>query len=97
MQFLSFSRRKSESFTDAQFAAITPDEWQRARALYAEGTIRQLWARGDTPGACILWEAENEQQARELIGSLPMAQAGMLEIIAVVPLKPYPGFSASNR
>jgi len=54
-------------------------------------------ARGDTPGACILWEAENEQHARELIGSLPMAQAGMLEILALVPLKPYPGFSSSNR
>ena len=97
MQFLSVSRRKSEAFTEAQFAAKTPAEWQRARTLYAEGAIRQLWARGDTPGACILWEAENEQHARELIGSLPMAQAGMLEILALVPLKPYPGFSSSNR
>ncbi|MGP8187771.1 MAG: muconolactone Delta-isomerase family protein [Terracidiphilus sp.] len=98
MQFLSVSRRKSEAFTEAQFAEKTPAEWQRARAMYAEGTIRQLWARGgDTPGACILWEAENEQHVRELLGSLPMAQAGMLEILALVPLKPYPGFSASNR
>jgi len=97
MQFLSISRRRSEAFTDAQFAEKTPAEWQRARTLYAEGAMRQIWARGDMPGACILWEAENEQHARELIGSLPMAQAGMLEILAVVPLKPYVGFSSSNR
>ncbi len=96
MQFLSISRRKTESFTEAQFAAKTQDEWQRARALYAEGSLRQIWARGDTPGACILWEAESEQHARELIASLPMAQAGMLEVLAVVTLKPYPGFSASR-
>ena len=97
MQFLSVSRRKSESFTDAQFTEKTAAEWQRARVLYAEGAIRQIWARGDTPGACILWEAESEQNARELLGSLPMAQAGMLEILSFVPLKPYPGFSASGR
>jgi muconolactone delta-isomerase len=96
MQFLSVSRRKSEAFTDAQFAEKTPAEWQRARTLYAEGAIRQIWARGDTPGACILWEAENEQSARELLGSLPMAQAGMLEILSFVPLKPYPGFGANR-
>ena len=96
MQFLSFSRRKTESFTDQQFAAKTPDEWQRARALYGEGAIRAIWARGDMPGACILWEAENEEHARQLIGTLPMAKAGMLELLAVVPLKPYPGFSADR-
>lgn len=97
MQFLSMSRRKSELFSDAQFAEKAPAEWQQARALYAEGSLRQIWARGDTPGACILWEAENEQRARELLGSLPMAQAGMLEILALVPLKPYVGFSSNER
>jgi muconolactone delta-isomerase len=97
MQFLSVSRRKTESFTEAQFASKTQDEWQRARTLYAEGSIRQLYARGDTPGACIFWEAQDEKQVRELIGTLPMSQAGMLEILAVVPLKPYPGFSVGNR
>ena len=96
MQFLSISRRKTESFTEAQFSAKTQDEWQRARTLFAEGALRQIWARGDTPGACILWEAEDEQQARGFIGSLPMAQAGMLEVLAVVPLKPYPGFTAGR-
>lgn len=97
MQFLTISRRRTEAFTDAQFAAKAPDEWQRVRTMYAEGALRQIWGRGDTPGACIIWEAENEQHVRDLAGSLPLAQAGMLELIALVPLKPYAGFSASNR
>jgi muconolactone delta-isomerase len=97
MQFLSITRRKSDAFTEAQFAEKTQDEWQRARTMYAEGGLRQIWARGDTPGACILWEAENEAAAKELFGSLPMAKAGMLELLAFIPLKSYPGFSASNR
>lgn len=96
MQFMSLSRRKTESFTEAQFAAKTQEEWQRARTLYAEGSLRQIYARGDTPGACIVWEAQDENEVRALIGSLPMSQAGMLEILAVVPLKPYPGFSANR-
>lgn len=97
MQFVSISRRKTELFAEAEFAAKTADEWRAARALYAEGAIRQIWARGDTPGACIFWEADNEQHARELIARLPMAKAGMLEILAVILLKPYPGFSANER
>ena len=97
MQFISVSRRRTESFTEAEFAAKTPDEWRAARTFYAEGAIRHLWARADTPGACILWEADNERHVRELIARLPMANAGMLEIVAVIPLRPYPGFSTNER
>jgi muconolactone delta-isomerase len=92
MQFLTVSRRKSESFTDAEFAARAEDEFQRGRTMYAQGAIRQIWRRGDMPGACILFEADSEQQVRELVASLPFYQAGMLELVMVIPLHPYAGF-----
>lgn len=67
-------------------------ETARVRELYANGTLRQIWRRGDIPGASILWETESEQQVRDSIASLPIFQAGLLEIVAVIPLEPYPGF-----
>jgi muconolactone delta-isomerase len=64
------------------------------KALYATGLLRQVWKRADTPGAAILWEAASEAEVRAAIASLPIYQAGMLEVESVVPLEPYPGFSS---
>jgi muconolactone delta-isomerase len=90
MQFLSLSKRRT-GFGDAAYQALIEDETARARALYTDGFIRQVWHRADMPGACILWEADTEEQVREMLDSLPYARAGMLEI-SIVPLKPYGGF-----
>jgi uncharacterized protein YciI len=62
------------------------------KELYAAGILRQVWRRGDQPGAAIVWEASSEAAVREAIDSLPIAQAGMLELVALVPLEPYPAF-----
>jgi muconolactone delta-isomerase len=97
MQFLTLSRRRTDAFPPEAF---TPDlnarEGQRVRELYAAGVLRQVWRRGDMPGAAILWEAASEAEVREALGSLPIFKAGMLEVAAVVPLEPYPGFGPAN-
>jgi muconolactone delta-isomerase len=94
MQFLTLSRRRTDQFPPEAF---TPDlaacETQRVKALYASGLVRHIWKRADTPGAAILWEAPGEPEVRAALESLPIYQAGMLEIVALVPLDPYPGFS----
>ncbi|HXB72007.1 MAG TPA: muconolactone Delta-isomerase family protein [Candidatus Acidoferrales bacterium] len=92
MQFLTLSRRRTEAFTDAQFAPFAEAESQRVRSLYAEGIIRQIWQRGDMPGACILFEAASEGEVRNALATLPLMQAGMLELLWVIPLQPYRGF-----
>ena len=51
MQFMTLSRRRTEQFSDADFAARVPAEVAQARVLYAQGFIRQIWHRGDMPGA----------------------------------------------
>ena len=95
MQFLSLSRRRVDAFPPEAF---TPElgarEAARVKTLYAAGLLRQVWKRSDTPGAAILWEAASEADVRTAIESLPIYQAGMLAIEAVVPLEPYPGFSS---
>jgi muconolactone delta-isomerase len=93
MQFLSLSRRLTDKFPPEAFTPeLLRGETARARELYAAGVLRQIWKRGDTPGATILWEAASEADVRDAIASLPLFQAGLLEIAVVVPLEPYAGF-----
>lgn len=93
MQYLSLSRRCVDVFPPEAFTTeLISREAQRVRELYSAGLLRQIWKRGDVPGASILWEGTSEVEIRDALSSLPLAQAGMLEIIALVPLEPYPGF-----
>jgi muconolactone delta-isomerase len=94
MQFLTLTRRRLDAFPPEAFTKeLTDREGRRVRELYAAGILRQVWRRTDLPGAAILWEAAGEAAVREAIASLPIAQANMLEVVAFVPLQPYPGFS----
>lgn len=92
VQFLSLSTRRGDRFSDAEFAALLDAEIERARELYADGFIRQIWHRGDRPGACILIEADTLEQARAHLHTLPLIRAGMLDV-SIVPLMPYAGFT----
>jgi muconolactone delta-isomerase len=95
MQFLTLTRRQTDSFPGAEFAARMDEEVEQARALYGQGFIRQIWHRCDVEGACILVEADCEANVREQLNTLPLFQAGMLDV-SIIPLKPYAGFSAQR-
>lgn len=94
MQFLTLTRRRLDAF---RAEAFTPEliarEQKRARELYGSGLARQIWKRGDTAGSAILWEANSEAEVRDAIAALPLAQQGMLELVFLVPLEPYPGLA----
>ena len=93
MQFLSISRRRTDEFPPEAFTAeLMVRETARVKELYASGLLRQIWKRGDIPGATILWEAGSEAEVKQALESLPISQAGLLEIVALLPLQPYPGF-----
>ena len=61
MQFLSLSRRRTDTFPPEAF---TPEriaaEGARVKEMYAAGIVRQIWARADAGGA-----AETEDEAAE--------------------------------
>lgn len=97
MQFLSVSRRRTDAFPPEAFTPeLVGGEGQRVKELYMAGILRQVWKRGDTPGAAIVWEAANEAAVRDAIESLPLFKAGMLEVVAFVPLEPYAGFGPAK-
>ncbi len=93
MQFLSVSRRRTEAFSQAEWTPeLLEAEGQRVRELYAAGIVRSIWRRKDMPGAVMLIEATNEDEARTAIASLPLAQRGMLEVVVFTALEAYPAF-----
>jgi muconolactone delta-isomerase len=95
MQFLSLSRRLVDQFPPGAFSPeLIAREGHRVRQLYSAGILRQVWKRDDLAGAAILWEAASESEVREAIASLPLSQAGMVEIAVFTQLEPYPGLGA---
>jgi muconolactone delta-isomerase len=96
MQFFALLRRNTERFTDADFAPILPDESAQRRVLYAKGVVRQVWNRGDLPGTGFMLEVASADEAQQQIDTLPLIKAGMMEVTALVPLAPYPGFGPQH-
>jgi muconolactone delta-isomerase len=97
MQFLTLSRRRTDAFpTEAFTPELIAQEGQRVKEMYATGVLRQIWKRGDMPGAAIIWEAGSEAEVRDAVASLPIYKAGMLELSAILALEPYAGFGPSK-
>ena len=97
MQFLTLSRRRTDAFPPEAFTPeLLAAEGRHVRELHASGVLLQIWMRGDMPGAAIVWVAAGEAELRETMAKLPLYQAGMLEIVAMVPLKPYPALAADR-
>lgn len=95
MQFLVLNERNTAQFQPEQFTHdVVAPEVARVKELYGSGFIRQIWHREDIPGGCLLVEADNEETARSLLATLPLVEAGMVQVATVVPLKPFGGFTA---
>jgi hypothetical protein len=91
MQILAVIRRRTEAFSEEQFAALLEPEAEMLRTLYAEGIVRSAWSRGDVLGACLMMERDSTEDAQAAFLRLPLAAAGMLEA-QFIPLRGYRGF-----
>jgi muconolactone delta-isomerase len=97
MQFISILRRRTEEFSDEEFAPLLEPEAEAVRKLYAHGIVRNIWSRDDKLGAVTLIEADSLIEAREIVDSFPLAQRGMLELEALIPLRGYRGFGPRSK
>lgn len=91
-QFIAFLKRDLDRFTEAQFAPLLEPEAEAARRLYADGRLRAIWGRKDSPGAVLLFEAPDEAAARAAAQTLPLLERGMLIVEQFAELGPYRGF-----
>ena len=95
MQILAVCRRRTESFTPEQFAALLDEEAEVVRSFYALGMVRAAWTREDVLGACLLLEADGVEAAGAAFDALPLYSREMLEV-QFIPLRGYRGFGPRN-
>lgn len=95
MEFMCVLRRKTETFSESEFAEHLDEEAESVRRLYADGVVRSAWSRGDVAGGVLLVEADSEAAALAIVQNLPLGRRGMLEG-RIIPLRGYRGFGPKS-
>ena len=83
---------EAEGVQPEQYPPHLKAEARRVWELYQSGVIRELYFRADRSEAVLMLECENANEAREILASLPLVQAGLIRF-EIIPLVPYPGFA----
>jgi hypothetical protein len=79
-----------QGVTFQQFMPIMPAEIRATVKLYLDGKIREWYSRGDGKGVIFLVDAKTEDEARDIMETLPLAKEQLwnTEYIPVGPLMP---------
>jgi hypothetical protein len=79
-----------QGITAPQIMALIPEEIQATARLYLDGKIREWYSRGDGRGVVFLLDVKTESAARELMETLPLAKAQLMDhqYVPVGPLMP---------
>ncbi len=78
--------------TAEQFQPHLRAEARRVWELYQAGTLREIYFRQDWPGAVLILECADADEARAALATLPLVQAGLIAF-EIIPLRPYPGLA----
>ena len=79
--------------TEEQFRPhLRKAEAAKVWELYQAGVFRELYFRQDWPGAVLILECADAEEARKVLNTLPLVKEGLIAF-DVLPLIPYPGFS----
>jgi hypothetical protein len=79
-----------QGVTAEQVVAVIPDEIRATVKLYLDGKIQQWYSRGDGKGVVVMMDAKTEKEARDIIETLPLAKAQLMDVVylPVGPLMP---------
>jgi muconolactone delta-isomerase len=92
MRILAIEQSVDGATSEAFTPELLAEEARRAWELHQEGTIRELYFRDDNPGAVLVLECADVDEAGRALASLPLVGAGLIEF-DVIPLRAYPGFA----
>jgi hypothetical protein len=89
MQILAISKLK-EGTTPDSIGSHGADEIKHTLEAYLDGKIRSFWFQVNRPGVVFILETADEDEARRLMGELPLVVAGLMDVdlIPLQPLKP---------
>lgn len=79
-----------QGVTPQQIMAVIPREIRATAKLYLDGKIREWYSRGDGKGVVVLLDVKTEQEARDLVETLPLTKDQLMDhqYIPVGPLMP---------
>src|SRR5579863_3607890 len=79
-----------QGVTFPQVMAVIPAEIRATVNLYFDGKVREWYSRGDGKGVIFLVDAKTEDEARDIMETLPLAKEHLwnTEYIPVGPLMP---------
>ncbi len=75
-----------------QFTRQLKSEALHVWSLYQSGFLREIYFRQDCSNAVLIVECDTAEEARQLLDTLPLVQAGLISF-DIIPLIPYPGFA----
>jgi hypothetical protein len=79
-----------QGVTPPQIMAVMPEEVRATVKLYLDGKIREWYSRGDGKGVVFLVDAKSENEARDIMDTLPLAKEQLMDhqYVPVGPLMP---------
>jgi len=83
--------RLNPGVTFDRIAPLLNDEAAHAWQLYTKGVFRELYLRGDRPGAVIIAECASLDEVRTIFAELPLVRAKLIEF-DFIPLEPFSPF-----
>ena len=96
MQYLVMISRSENASSISPGKEDIEAEAEYVRQLYASGVVRQIWLRAEG-GACMISEADDENNLRDLLLALPLVKTGFLARPQISQLRSYSGFGPRSR
>ena len=90
MKFFVIGKRK-DSINPEDFKKYADEEAKKAIELFKEEFIRELYSIKGGKGACMIVEAESEEEINTKLQDLPFVKNNFLDI-DIMEVKPYRGF-----
>ena len=84
--------RELPGHADEEYRPHLRDEAARVWELYQAGLVREMYFHQEQHTAVLVLECADAAEARRLLDSLPLVQAGLI-IFDLLPLVPYDGFA----
>jgi len=91
MKILALEKEVAQTQT-SDFRPYLLNEAAKVYELYQAGVIRESYFHQTDHTAVLMLECANVDEARRVLGSLPLVEAGLITF-DVIPLAPYPGFA----
>ena len=90
MKFFVIAKRKN-NIEQEKFAEFADEEARKAVTLFKEEFIRELYSIKGGKGACMIVEANSEEEISSKFSDLPFVKNNYLDI-DIIEVKPYRGF-----